>query len=182
MTSRSTLRFLLPVLTSLILAATAAAQSVGGKSPGPVKADKDSSTVRIVLQIPSLSTSGATIDVFSYDQQTTNTQSSGSGGGGGAGKVDEGPVTVSKRIDAFTPALNNLLRTGQHIPELTLRWFRGDGSNRPDQLILTIKLTDVFISSIHTRLPNQQDPNSTPGETEDVSFTFKQIDITAGGA
>src|SRR5215510_5909747 len=134
MTSRSTLRFLLPILTSLILAATAAAQA-GAKSPGPAK---DSTTVRIVLQIPSLSQSGATIDVFGYDQQTTNSQSSGSGGGGGAGKVDEGPVTVSKRIDAFTPALNNLLRTGQHIPELTLRWFRGDGSNRPDQQILTI--------------------------------------------
>src|SRR5215510_7153052 len=136
MRRRSTLRLLSLILTSLFLAGAAAAQSGGAKSPSPAK--NDSTTVRIVLQIPSLSQTGATIDVFGYDQQTTNSVSSGSGGGGGAGKVDEGAVTVSKRIDAFTPALNNLLRTGQHIPELTLRWFRGDGSNRPDQQILTI--------------------------------------------
>jgi type VI secretion system secreted protein Hcp len=140
-------------------------------------------SVAIKMQIPDLPAGqGQDVDVFGYEQETTNTGSFGSGGGGGTGKVVAGPVTVSKRIDGLTPILNKIHVDGAHIRTVTLQWFRLDADGKPGPVFFTITLNDVFISAIHRSLPNQQDPSfSRLAETEAISFTYNDFDVTATG-
>ena len=130
------------------------------------------------MQIPQVV--NGDIDIFGYDQQSTLTVGDGSGGGGGEGKLIAGPVTVTKRIDENTPLLNRIHFLGEHVQQIVLQWFRVDPSGRTDQLFFTVTLNDVLISAIHRNLPNQQDPAfARLGEVEAVSFTFKNIQMTA---
>jgi len=154
----------------------------GGLAPAsakPVESDQKLS-VRIRLQIPQL-TSDQAIDVFAYDHRTVADAPS-FGGGAGAGKVQAGPVTVGKRTDCYTPMLHQIHLTGLHLKEVTLRWSRFDPDTNTEYLFFTIKLTDVIISAIHTRLPNQHDPALVkPGDIEEVSFTYKKIEMGCVG-
>jgi type VI secretion system Hcp family effector len=151
----------------------------GGLSPAPAKPVESDQTpsVRIRMQIPDLAGTDQSIDFFSYDHRTF-VETPVNPGGGGSGKVQAGPVTVSKRIDCFTPLLHQIHLTGIHLKEVTLRWSRIDPDNNLEQLFFTIKLTDVFISAIHTHLPNQYDPALVKlGEIEEVSFTYKKFEM-----
>ena len=163
-------------LTLLAASDRVLAQGAGGPPPRGA----DAGSVQIKMQIPDLGPAAAQgIDVFSYDFQSIQTTSSAAGGG--AGKLEFGPLTVGKRIDALTPAINQRNFNGLHLAEVTIRWFRVDSTGRTSQPILTIKLTDAVVSAVHTRLPNQHDSTVTAqGEIEEVSFTFKDIEITSG--
>lgn len=154
------------------------------RSVSPATTDQSDPTpsVLIRMQMPGLRTGGQDIEVFAYEQQTTMEGVSFGGGGGGAGKLVAGPVTVSKRIDEISPAINQIHVNGEHMQEVTIQWFRLDPSGRSGQLFFTIKLTDVVISSIHRSLPNQQDPAfARLGETEAISFVYNGFQVISAG-
>ena len=130
-------------------------------------------SVRMSMLIPSLG--GAKIEVFAFDNQTVTEESTT---GGSGGKIKFGPLTVSKRIDSFTPALTGVHFSGQHLPEVTLKWFRVNPITHANQLFFTIRLTDVTISAMHTRLPNQQDPTLMKlSEVEEVTLVYHDIEM-----
>jgi type VI secretion system Hcp family effector len=148
---------------------------------GKAAETEETPSVRIHLQIPQL-TGDQSIDVFAYDHQTRRDGQGAVGGGAGTGKLEAGPVTVGKQIDCYTPTLHQIHLTGIHLKEVFLRWSRFDPDNNTEYLFFTIKLTDVTISGIHTRLPNQHDPDLVKlGEIEEVSFSYSKIEMMCGG-
>ena len=169
----------LTISPSSYAATRRSANPAGGSTPAPAKPVESDQTpsVRIRMQIADLVGPDEAIDFFAYDHRTF-VDPPVNLGGGGSGKVQAGPVTVTKRIDCFTPLLYQLHLTGIHLKVVTLRWSRVDPNNSLEQLFFTIKLTDVFISAIHTRLPNQNDAAlARLGEIEEVSFTYVKMEV-----
>ena len=178
-TARALVLIALTMCPASYATARTSANPLGGLSPAPAKPVESDQTpgVRIRMQIADLAGPDQAIDFFAYDHRTF-VDTPVNLGGGGSGKVQAGPVTVSKRIDCFTPLLYQLHLTGIHLKEVTLRWSRVDPNNNLEQLFFTIKLIDVFISEIHTHLPNQYDQALVKlGETEEVSFTYKKMEV-----
>ena len=135
-------------------------------------------TVLIRMQMP-LRTGGQDIEVFAYEQETNMTVSA-PGTGGGAGKLIAGPVTVSKRIDETSPAINQIHVNGEHMQEVTIEGYRLDPSGKAGQLFFSIKLNDVQITAIRRSLPSQQDSAlARLGETEAISFAYNSFQVTA---
>jgi type VI secretion system Hcp family effector len=179
LTSLTVVLIALTICPASYAAARNSANPGGDLSPAPAKPVESDQTpsVRIRMQIADLVGPDQAIEFFAYDHRTF-VDTSVNLGGGSSGKVQAGPVTVSKRIDCFTPLLYQLHLTGIHLREVTLRWSRVDPNNNLEQLFFSIKLTDVFISEIHTRLPNQYDPALVKlGEIEEVSFSYKKIEV-----
>lgn len=152
----------------------------GGKSPRSAmkpfsnEASDPSPTVHIRMQIQGV---GDQIDVFGYQQQTRLDLTLDAGGG--APKFDPGTVTVMKRIDGYTPALNRLHSTGEHIREVVLQWFRVDPNGKSDELFFTMNLQDCAISSILRTLPNQQDASVVRlGESEAITFVYRSLSMS----
>jgi type VI secretion system Hcp family effector len=177
------------VLATLALTISPSIYAVGSRSTSPSKvlasariepADSDKTpSVRVYLQIPQ-TTGDQAIDIFAYDHQTF--REAAYSGGGADGKLQVGPVTVSKRIDCYTPTLHQIHSTGLHLKEVKLRWARFDPDTNTEYLFFTIKLTDVVISAIHTWLPNQHDTALVKlGEIEEVSFVYKKMEMDCGG-
>ena len=149
-----------------------AASAARAQTPSASTTDETPS-VHMRMLIPSLG--GAKIDVFAFDSQTVIEDSTT---GGSGGRIKFGPLTVSKRIDGFTPALTGVHFSGQHLPEVTLKWFRVNPTTHTDQLFFTMRLTDVTISAMHTRLPNQQDPALMKlSEVEEVTLEYHDIEM-----
>jgi len=135
-------------------------------------------SVRIKLMIEGVAQD---IDVFAFDQQSSYVGASEDAGGGG-GAPKPGTLTVSKRIDQFTPRLSQIQVTGQHIREVELQWFRVNPAGNNGDLFFTLKLSDVTISSIHRSLPNQQDPAyARLAEAEALTLSYRNYQMTAAG-
>ena len=135
-------------------------------------------TVLIRMQIPQVL--NRDIEIFGYEQQSALAADPfGGGGGGGTPKVIAGPVTVTKRIDEYTPLFNQVHLDTQHFTEVNLQWYRIDPSGRTGELFFSMKLNDAVISAIHRNLPNQRDPAFAQlGEVETVSFVCRSIEMT----
>lgn len=95
---------------------------------------------------------------YRFDAQNTVEIGPGSGGGSGVGKVNFGPLVVSKLLDVSSPSIMLAVATGQVIPEVTLTVERpGEGPTR----IAEIVLTDVVIGEFSDE---SEEPAQFPGD------------------
>jgi len=105
------------------------------------------------------------IELMSYSWGMSESGSLAHGGGGG--KLTVMDFTFEKSLDKSTPKLMKACATGTHINNATLV-ARKAGKSQLE--FLTIKFTDLVVSSYHTNA-------SGDVPTESISFSFDKMDI-----
>src|SRR5258708_7244859 len=102
------------------------------------------------------------IDSFSFGVSQT-----GASTGLGAGKAKINEFHITKAFDKSSPELFLASASGKHIKDMTLAMRKAGGD---PQSFLTIKLTDVLVSSYNTF-------GSGDGVHDSISFVFSKIEI-----
>ncbi len=118
---------------------------------------------------------GGSIDAFGSDQLLTKV--GGGDGGGGSGKAQFDPVIITKAIDAATPKLYEACASGKHLSQVQVTFTRSNRQSRNGEMAyFKVIMEDVLVSSVRSRLPNQNDPQGADlGPIEDVAFSFGRI-------
>jgi type VI secretion system secreted protein Hcp len=114
------------------------------------------------------------IPVHSFSWGIANSSSGSPGGGGGAGKVTATPLALTMTSSIASPPLALACATGKHIASATLRGVRKDGKGKSSQY-LTIKLTNVIVSSLH------QSESSGGAPLDTVQLSFAKVVYTESG-
>jgi type VI protein secretion system component Hcp len=110
-----------------------------------------------------------TVPIRAYSQRFDLPQST-SGGGSGTGKVQAGPLFVSRDADRNTPILHGLAAQGQHIEDVELTLLDGG---------LTIGLEDAQLVGVEVNGLQDDVPQ------EELAFSFGAVRFTftpSGGA
>jgi type VI secretion system secreted protein Hcp len=110
------------------------------------------------------------IDIESWSWGETQTGSSGTGGGGGAGKVQMQDFHFVMKLNRASISLMKACATGQHIKMATLTARK---AGKDQQEYLTIKFTDILVSSFQTG--GSEQGQAVP--TDQVSFNFAKIEV-----
>ena len=92
------------------------------------------------------------------------------GSGSGAGKVNVQDLSFTHYVDASTPTLLLACCKGSHYPEATLTMRKAGGDPLP---YLTIKLTDLIITSVSTGSSSGEDR-----QTENVTLNFAAFEVS----
>jgi type VI secretion system secreted protein Hcp len=108
------------------------------------------------------------IHIESFSWSLAQQGGSGTGGGGGVGKVSVKDISVTKAVDASTPALILHCANGKHIKEGLLT-ARKAGENPVEYL--KIKLTDILISSV------QEAGEGSTQPLESLSLNFAKFHV-----
>ena len=87
-----------------------------------------------------------------------------------SGKIQYGPVTVTKAWGAASPQIALALSTNEVLKKVALS-FWGIGADGVERIQNTITLTNANVSSIVRHL------DASGNLVEDVSFTFQRIDL-----
>jgi len=91
------------------------------------------------------------------------------------GKRVHKPLSVTKVYDKASPKLYKALRTGEHMTEVSFKFYRIDEAGT-EAHYFTIKLTEAIIVSIQPWVPNALDHSRESfTHMEDVSFTYQKI-------
>jgi len=91
------------------------------------------------------------------------------------GKRVHNPLTVTKVFDKSTPKIFQALTTGEHMTNVTLKYYRIDPGGK-EQHYFTVKLEDAIIVSVKPWVPNALDQSRERfTHMEDVSFTYSKI-------
>ena len=109
------------------------------------------------------------IDVLAWSWGASQSGTTHMGQGGGGGKVNVQDLSITKYVDSAT---NNLLQRtfdGKHIKEATLVVRKAGGTPLE---YLTIKMTDVMVSSVSTGGSGGEDRL-----TENVVLNFSKVEI-----
>jgi type VI secretion system secreted protein Hcp len=69
------------------------------------------------------------------------------------GRILAGQFYVTKYVDKASPKLYQALCTGEHLPEVQLKFYR-TGSTGQQEQYYTIRMEDAMITSIRTAFPN----------------------------
>jgi type VI secretion system secreted protein Hcp len=109
------------------------------------------------------------IELVSFQWGLTQSGATSGGGGGGAGKVQFQDLHFTQRTQRSSPPLMLACASGQHIKGAVLT---GRSSGKAQLEFLTVKLTDVLVSSFQEAA---QEPD-TP--LESVSLDFAKIEFT----
>jgi len=109
------------------------------------------------------------IDVESWSWGETLQTGPAGGGGGGAGKVAMQDFHFVMKLNKATPSLMRACATGQHIKLATLT---GRKAGKDQQEYLTIKFTDVLVSSYQT---GGSEGGDAPIDA--VSLNFAKIEV-----
>jgi type VI secretion system secreted protein Hcp len=110
------------------------------------------------------------IDILSWSWGEVQTGSAGKGGGSGTGKVDMQDFSFSKYMDKATANLMLFCANGKHVPTVEFLARKAGGDQ---QKYMTVKLTDVIVSSFQTS--NSAGSGSLP--VESISLNFSKIEI-----
>ena len=110
------------------------------------------------------------VDIESWSWGETNAGSTGSGGGGGAGKVAMQDFHFVMKLNSASVSLMKACATGQHIKVATLTARK---AGKDQQEYLTIKFTDVLVSSFQTG--GSEHGEAVP--TDQVSLNFAKIEV-----
>jgi type VI secretion system secreted protein Hcp len=91
------------------------------------------------------------------------------------GKRVHEAMKVVKVYDKSSPKLYQALCQGEHMKNVTIKWYRIDPSGQ-EQHYFTHTLTDAIVVSVHPWMPNCLDA-ATESYThmEEVMFTYKKI-------
>jgi len=108
------------------------------------------------------------IHIESFSWGLSQTGAHGSGGGGGAGKVSVHDISVTKFVDASSPALMLHCCNGKHIKEglITVR----KAGDKPVEY-LKIKLTDILITGV------QSAGHGSDLLSENLSINFAKFNV-----
>jgi type VI secretion system Hcp family effector len=118
------------------------------------------------LKLP-LGGAPTSLQIYSW---SFGTGTSATGGGGGAGKSPVHEIVITKTQDASSPKLSKACATGEHFKTVVLSVRKaGGGGGGAGSTFLTIKLTDVTISSYQL---------SSGGDrpTESLTLNFTKIE------
>ena len=109
------------------------------------------------------------IDVESFSWGLTQAVAHGTGGGQGAGKASFQDFHFVMRFNLASPSLMKSCATGQHIKLGTLSCRK---AGKDQQEFLTIKMTDVLVSSYQT---GGSEGSDVP--FDQVSLNFAKIEV-----
>jgi type VI secretion system secreted protein Hcp len=88
------------------------------------------------------------------------------------------PFTIVKMIDKSSPKLFQALCTGEHMKNVTLKYYRITKQGTEEHYFTTT-LEDAIITKFHPGMPSTLAAGSEPyGHMEVVSFTYKKIKMT----
>jgi len=94
------------------------------------------------------------------------------------GKRIHGPLTITKVYDKSSPKLYQALVTGEHMKNVTVKWYRISPAGAEEHYFTHV-LEDAIIVSVKPWMPNCLDPKTESfTHMEDVSFTYKKIKWT----
>jgi type VI secretion system secreted protein Hcp len=108
------------------------------------------------------------IEVLSWSWGLSNAGQMAHGGGGGEGKANFSDLSFMHRIDKASPSLLRACATGQHLKQATITRRK---SGKGQQEFLTIKMSDVIISSV------QESDSSGGDQIEAVTLAFAKVDV-----
>lgn len=144
----------------------------GGGQPAPAADEAD-----VFLKIASIKGESTDakhkeeIEIESFSWGLTNTTSGSLGGGAAAGKVSFNDIQLTKRVDLSSGPLALNGASGRHLPEATITILRPSKKTGEKVEYLTIKLTDVFVTSVNQAI----DTSATAAES--ISLNFAKIDF-----
>ena len=91
------------------------------------------------------------------------------------GKRVHGPLCLLKEFDKSSPKLYQALCTGEHLKEVTLKWYRITKQGTEEHYF-THKLEDAIIVAIQPYMPMTLLPeNDSARHMEEIAFTYKKI-------
>ena len=91
------------------------------------------------------------------------------------GKRIHNALSVVKIFDKSSPKLYQALCTGEHMTNVTIKWYRIDPTGQEEHYFTHV-LEDAIIVSIRPYMPNCLDPNTESyTHMEEVMFTYKKI-------
>jgi len=95
------------------------------------------------------------------------------------GKRVHQPLTITKLYDKASPKLYQALCTGEHMKNVTIKWYRFDpstGDSREEVHYFTHELEDAIVVNIKAWMPNVLDKDKEYySHMEDVSFSYSKI-------
>jgi type VI secretion system secreted protein Hcp len=109
------------------------------------------------------------IDIESFSWGVTQTGAHATGGGGGAGKASFQDFHFVMKFNVASPSLMKSCANGQHIKLGTLSCRK---AGKDQQEFLTIKMTDVIVSSYQT---GGSEGSDVP--FDQVSLNFAKIEV-----
>lgn len=94
------------------------------------------------------------------------------------GKRVHGPLSIVKEFDKSSPKLYQALCTGEHLKEVTLKFYRITKQGTEEHYFTT-KLEDAIVVDMKPYMPiTLLGENEPYRHMEDVSFTYKKIKWT----
>ena len=91
------------------------------------------------------------------------------------GKRLHNALSIVKVFDKASPKLYQALCTGEHMKNVTIKWFRIDPTGKEEHYY-THTLEDAIIVAIRPWMPNCLDPKTECyTHMEEVMFTYKKI-------
>lgn len=91
------------------------------------------------------------------------------------GKRKHGPLCILKEFDKSSPNLYQALCTGEHLKNVTLKWYRITKQGTEEHYF-THKLKDAIIVAIQPFMPlTFLAANDSARHMEKIAFTYKEI-------
>ena len=109
------------------------------------------------------------IDIEAFSWGMTQTGTAHTGGGAGAGKVSMQDFHFTMKLNVASPSLMQSCATGKHIKLGTLTARK---AGKDQQEFLTIKMTDVLVSSYQT---GGSEGSDVP--FDQVSLNFAKVEV-----
>ncbi len=95
-----------------------------------------------------------------------------------SGKRVHGPLTITKMYDKSSPKLYQALCTGEHMKDVTLKFYRINKQG-VEEHYFTTSLEDAIVVEVKPYMPITFAADSEPyGHMEQVGFTYKKIKWT----
>lgn len=110
------------------------------------------------------------IQIESFSWGMRQSTSFGRSGGGTSGKVEVGDLNIVHVVDKATPKLMQACCLGKHLDSAVLTCRKAGGESNVD--FLTIKLTDVLISSVQ---PSGTAHGDLPMESVTLAFAAFEV-------
>jgi hypothetical protein len=104
--------------------------------------------------------------IYEFGVSVTNAAAPPGGGGGGAGRADFSNIEVSRLSDAASPQLFRAAVTGLHISSVRIDLFKSGAGTSASSYVLHEAVVAGF---------------SNTNGVERVAFTFRSVEVTAGG-
>ncbi|MBC2694637.1 MAG: Hcp family type VI secretion system effector [Desulfobacteraceae bacterium] len=95
-----------------------------------------------------------------------------------SGKRIHGQLTITKEYDKSSPKLYQALCTGEHMKNVTIKWYRIDPTGTEEHYF-THTLEDAIVVALKPYMPIAFLSENEPyRHMEEVSFTYKKIKWT----